>query len=76
MIVHEHGKFIDETAFGTVERVAEYPNFVYHHPDGRTARHPIGLYATNGEDIFYTIEADGVHVHTPKRGSVQVFPWQ
>ena len=54
----------------------EYPNFVYYHPDGRTARHPIGLASNRpNEDIFYTIEADGVHAHTSKRGSVKVFPW-
>lgn len=84
-IIHRGGQFVADTGFGTVVRTTEYPDFVYHHPDGRTTRHPIGYGHGHGRRDSYlgfipritymAVEAEGVRLYTPHK-TLSLFPWE
>lgn len=84
MIEHRGRRFVaDVTGVGTVVRTTEYPDFVYHHPDGRTARHPIGAAASRtdaagrpvGKERMVLIDARGVLIYN-HFGWSHLYPWQ
>lgn len=76
-IKHIGGKFVADCPFGQVERMTEYPHFVYHHPDGRTARHLIEERAPGRQNhsSVVSVDADGVRIHGIPCGDVVFYPW-
>lgn len=72
-----NGRFVAQCPFGEVVRTVEYPDFVYHHPDGRTARHGIGAgVGTPRRPIdFIEIDERGVHFCNTS-GIARTIPWE